>query len=200
VSKIAFSKLAYHTWRVIWSLLQNKYPAKANRTLQKEFFTRKGKRGWIFYGKDGEKKILLFDPAGVPIKRHLMIKTDKNPFDPADKAYFTIRIPLRASAGVWDKRKAQLLLNQKGICPVCVRAIRFDHEVEVHHKLAQKDQGSDRNKNLLVLHKECHKQVTHCKNKNLRASFLKEGIISEPQAKQIHNACAVCGESRSYGS
>ena len=50
-------------------------------------------------------------------------------------------------------------------------------DLEVHHILPRKDGGSDKPKNLLLLHKECHKQVTNSKNENTIAIWRQQGII-----------------------
>lgn len=44
------------------------------------------------------------------------------------------------------------------------------------NKLAKSLGGNNTNKNLVVLHRECHKQVTHSKGDKLRARFSEKGI------------------------
>ena len=50
-------------------------------------------------------------------------------------------------------------------------------DLEVHYIFPKKDGVSDKFKNLVLLHKDCHKQVTHSKNKKLKAVWLKQHII-----------------------
>lgn len=55
--------------------------------------------------------------------------------------------------------------------------ILFNQEVERHHKVAKKNNGSNLHKNLVILHRECHKQITYCKDEKLKAGFVLKGII-----------------------
>ena len=73
--------------------------------------------------------------------------------------------------------RSQLLKKQKGICPVCNGKLLGWEDMEVHHVTPRKRGGSDKLKNLRLLHKTCHKQVTVSKNEYLRAIWRKNGII-----------------------
>jgi len=50
--------------------------------------------------------------------------------------------------------------------------------LHTHHVLRKSRKGSDDLTNLLVLHEECHMQVTYTKNETLIAKFKKQGIIA----------------------
>lgn len=50
--------------------------------------------------------------------------------------------------------------------------------LHTHHVLRKSRKGSDALTNLLVLHEECHMQVTHTQNETLIAKFKKQGIIA----------------------
>ena len=54
--------------------------------------------------------------------------------------------------------------------------------------------GSDKPKNLLLLHKECHKQVTNSKNENTIAIWRQQGIMQQYCFCCIgRRVVAVCG-------
>jgi hypothetical protein len=55
---------------------------------------------------------------------------------------------------------------------------------ELQYTLVKKFGGSDPPSNLVVLHRECHRQVTFTKNSDLKARFVQQGVISkEPEEK-----------------
>lgn len=131
----------------------------------------------MFTGSLGESRLTLYDIANVPIGRHTLCQ-DLNPYLPENAHYFQRRRQRgTVSDGLWDKRSKQLLQREGFLCPVCEMPIVFGEDVETHHRLAKKVGGSDTNKNLLVLHRECHKQVTYTSSDTLRARFLERGII-----------------------
>ena len=53
--------------------------------------------------------------------------------------------------------------KQKGICPICGKPIDLGDDFELHHIIPIKDGGTNADKNLVFLHKHCHK----AKHKNL---------------------------------
>lgn len=90
----------------------------------------------------------------------------------------------RAAKGIktsvaFNKNLVKLLATQKGMCPVCSSPLLADDSLEVHHIMSRKQGGDDKLKNLLLLHKTCHVQITHSKSKSLRASWIKRGLLSK---------------------
>ena len=115
----------------------------------------------------------------MPIGRHVLCR-DLNPYLLDNTPYFHKRQQIGTiSDGLWDKRSLQLLKREGYKCPVCELPIVFGQEVDVHHKLAKKLGGNDKNNNLLVLHRECHKQVTYCRSEKQKARFVERGIVKE---------------------
>jgi hypothetical protein len=51
------------------------------------YFKTVNSRNWVFYGKYGDKELLLYDIRNTPIHRHVMVK-DANPYLPQDAEYF----------------------------------------------------------------------------------------------------------------
>jgi len=49
---------------------------------------------------------------------------------------------------------------------------------EIHHIQRVSDGGNNKLNNLLALHYNCHKQVTHSKSPTLKAEFKTKGIIA----------------------
>lgn len=179
VSKRIFSKVRHHTWRVIWGWLIKKYPNESKPTLAHRHYKRIQGQSWVFVGERDSKTIQLFDIQSIAIKRKILI-LDKNPYDAMEAEYF-VKVGRRNSyLSGWNKTKLQLVRNQKGVCPACEETLDAHQESEVHHRLSKALGGSNKTKNLVVLHTECHKQVTHCrKGSELRKRLILKGVILE---------------------
>jgi len=178
-SKKVFSKVGNHIFWLVWHMLRWKHPTWGQKALKAKYYKPvKGNR-WTLWCEDSNKQpMTLFAIASVKIKRHNLIKTGVNPFDPADEEYFQKRLGREAALSVLlNKRKTVLLKRQSGICPVCEQSLINKVEVEVHHILPKKLGGSDAPTNLLLLHQSCHGQVTRSKSASLRAVWLNKGIL-----------------------
>lgn len=180
VSKKVFNRIGFYLWTKIWKWVRSKHTQRNGTDLVKMYFEKIGGRNWVFFGTKGKAKLTLFDIPNVSIGRHILCQ-DLNPYLPENEWYFHNRRKTgTVSDGVWDKRTLQLLKREKYQCPMCETPIVYGQEVDVRHKLAKKFGGSDTNKNLVVLHRECHKQVTYCRSEKLKARFLELGIIKQP--------------------
>ena len=57
-----------------------------------KYFRTGGARGWVFFGKDKEGRAVdLYHMAGTPIRRHVKIREDANPYDPTWDEYLAWR-------------------------------------------------------------------------------------------------------------
>lgn len=124
------------------------------------------------------KKKYLFQVTDVAIKRHVLVK-DKNPFLPEDQEYFLKKGSRAARQQLWGTTKQTVAKKTGFKCKVCGELLQPDQQIDLHHILPKKLGGSDAYKNLIRLHKECHKQVTHTKNANLIAQLKERGILKE---------------------
>jgi len=57
-----------------------------------------------------------------------------------------------------------------------------EQPVEIHHKFAKHKGGSNSMKNLVALHKECHKVVTYTTNPLLKARFIVDKLVKEQES------------------
>jgi RNA-directed DNA polymerase len=72
--------------------------------------------------------------AEVPIRRHIKIKAEANPFDPAWEGYFEDRQGFKMFNSLKGRKKLiRLWLAQQGICCVCEQRITKDTGWHVHH-------------------------------------------------------------------
>jgi RNA-directed DNA polymerase len=175
VRKQIFTAIDWYVWHKCLKWAKRKHPTKAVRQLVYTYFRAHKERKWVFYGKIKDVKIQLFSLSRIPIKRHSLLK-NLNPFDIGNAAYFMKRKQNRGLSQ-WDKRRYELLRREKNICKVCNQLLEPEQVVEMHHILPKKLGGSDQASNLVILHRECHRQVTYTKNPILKARFEQLGII-----------------------
>ena len=58
--------------------------------------------------------------AGIPITRHIKVKGEANPFDPAWEAYFEDRLSVKMTTNLKGRRQfLSLWKAQNGRCPIC---------------------------------------------------------------------------------
>lgn len=180
-SQKAFSSISYHLWQILWKAIRKKHRRQPARYLVKKYFTTREGNKWIFRSKDSNNKeeVTLFQIAYVPLKRHRLC-LNLNPFDPENYQYYIKRRALGARKSLLLGRVRSLLLKkQKGVCPVCETSLLNDEDVEVHHIRSRKTGGSNETRNLLLIHLDCHKQVTNSKDRHLRAIWHAKKIIKD---------------------
>lgn len=177
-AKKIFSSLGAYIWKIAWKMLKRKNRKLGLRKLKKKYFTSVEGNSWVLKSNDPKgKPILLFQMGWVKIKRHWLIK-NLNPYLAENLPYYVKRVESNARSNIsLPKRKSKLLIKQRGICPVCKEMLWNGEDLEVHHRNAKKKGGLDIQKNLLLLHKTCHKQVTNSKNENLKAVWVKQKIV-----------------------
>lgn len=177
VSKEIFTTLDWYVWNKCLKWAKRKHPTRGVRELLSTYFRSHKLRKWAFFGQMKKVEVQLILLSQFPIERHTLIQ-DLNPFDILNTAYFVKR-KQKGTLSQWDKRRAELLLRSKSTCKVCDQLLEPDQMVEIHHILPKKFGGSDLPSNLILLHRECHRQVTMTKDLALKARFVKLGIISE---------------------
>jgi RNA-directed DNA polymerase len=96
VSKKTFSYVDKCIFQALQQWIKRRHPNKNATWLKKKYFRSQGLRNWIFFARSHDRKgnvilLDLFKAAAVPIKRHVKIKGEANPYDPAFKDYFERR-------------------------------------------------------------------------------------------------------------
>jgi RNA-directed DNA polymerase len=87
VSKRIFTKLDHKIWQMLWKWAKKRHPKKKVDWIKRKYFKAIGKRNWIFKTDKTE----LVEMAKIPIKRHIKIKKDANPYDEDYRDYFRKR-------------------------------------------------------------------------------------------------------------
>jgi len=155
VSKRVFSYLDHVIWQRTWRWAKRRHPRKPGKWIKPKYFQKIGNRNWVFKEKDGKAELAQL--SGIPIRRHVKIKAEANPYDPIWNDYFEKR-----SKREWltkpQSRRSRLWTRQKGVCPLCQIALEGDEQWNIHHIIPEKDGGKDVLNNLLLLHATCHRQ------------------------------------------
>jgi RNA-directed DNA polymerase len=163
-SKGTFKLIDNRINRMLWRWARRRHRQKSRRWIKEKYFKRIGSRDWVFTGslRDRQGKaypICLLEAAGVGIVRHVKIKGDANPYDPAWEDYFEERLyrrmqsTLRGQMRIW-----YLWKEQQGRCGVCGQALKEEEEWHMHHRVRRIDGGDDDLDNLELLHANCHRQ------------------------------------------
>lgn len=174
VSSHVFSSISNYIWYLLWNWIRRKHGYKSNKWRYDKYFMRRGGVKWIFKGKNEKGNLItLFQINQTKITRHILRK-DINIF--LDEKEIILS-SLNHNLGL-NEFKSKLWKRQKGICPICEMSLMDEHEtLEIHHIIPKRIKLDNRLKNLVLLHKECHKQVTNSKDNKLRAVWKSKGLI-----------------------
>lgn len=103
--------------------------------------------------------------ANLSIKRHKKIKGGFNPDDPAWEPYLEERREQRLPDYLQSHKRAKLYLKQEGRCPYCGGKLDGEWDdcgwdaLNVHHRIPLSKGGKDTQKNKVLLHDVCHRQL-----------------------------------------
>jgi len=150
-----FAKLDSFVWRRFYRWAKHRHPEKTGRWITQRYFPHQRGESWRFTDPTSGKQLIRVQEAVKP-QRHIKIKGDANPFDPQWEAYFQHRdrqLALRTTSVF----RAQVLKQQKGLCPNCRQVIQSEENLELHHRDGHHQ--NNRRANLVLLHPNCHRQV-----------------------------------------
>lgn len=163
-SKQIFQKMDHVIFWTIWRWCRRRHPRKPRQWIKKKYFHAVGNRQWVFSGetesREKRRSIRLYNLAGTPIRRHIKIKGEANPYDPNWEPYFERRLDAQTVASLKGLKMLLLLWKkQEGRCPVCHQKITKMTGWQTHHVIFRSHGGSDSANNLILLHPECHQEV-----------------------------------------
>ena len=149
------------TWQ--WAKRRHKgRRTKNTRWLKKRYFTRIKDKDWVFFETDEKtkEKVTLFKAASIPIKRHIKIRSQANPYALADEPCFEKRIQQKL-ADKWEGRHVldRIYKRQNGRCAYCGELIELKTGWNIHHIMQRIFGGKDTEGNLILLHPNCHVSV-----------------------------------------
>jgi RNA-directed DNA polymerase len=89
VSQEIYDKIDSAIWKMTWQWAVRRHPNKPLKWIKSKYLQRNGFKNWVFCEKGG--KLQLLRMSDTPIRRHIKIKSEANPYDPLWKKYFEKR-------------------------------------------------------------------------------------------------------------
>jgi len=165
VAKETFLKVDDVIWKQLWQWACRRHPNKPLKWIKNRYFVQQGRCNWVFGTTVTEKNgkemfVRLVRASDTPIRRHIKIKGEANPYDPKWEVYFEERLRLTLKDDLKGRRRLlHLWLTQGGKCPNCGEHITKETGWHLHHILPKAHGGTDAMSNLIILHPNCHRQV-----------------------------------------
>ena len=161
VAKDTYAKVDHHIWLALWRWARRRHPRKSARWVRRKYFRTQDHRHWVFAtqtrGYAGQPMVLaLISASDTRIVRHVRIKSDANPFDPAWDSYFAQRQATRMLERLHGRAFPKRLWQQQhGQCPGCGQPIDEDDRWVIQPLVPFKSGGARTLTNLKMLHPTC---------------------------------------------
>ncbi|MBA3789609.1 group II intron reverse transcriptase/maturase [Patescibacteria group bacterium] len=166
VSSKTFSKVHSEIWKALWKWCKRRHSKKSSRWIRNKYFRTIGGNNWVFAcnktkeGKKISQLAILENPTRTPIKRHIKVRAELNPFDRQWDAYIEKRIKQKMYTSLSGYKKwRSLWIEQDGKCLVCKESITLARGWDIHHIQERSKGGDNQNSNLILLHPNCHRQA-----------------------------------------
>jgi RNA-directed DNA polymerase len=165
VSKHTFGHVDRNIFSSLWQWARRRHPNKSPRWFKPKYFDRRGNRDWSFFGEtcDDEgrpNKVWLYYAKSTPIKRHVKVKGEANPYDPTYETYFEEREGAHMLETFRGTRTLRYLwYEQRGLCTQCNTKITRITGWRLHYCVPRVMGGSTGATNCVLLHPECHDWV-----------------------------------------
>jgi RNA-directed DNA polymerase len=165
VSSETFHTVDHAIFQALWQWAKRRQPHKPHTWIRKKYFKSYGGQNWAFSGemrgREGTvQSIRLLKASSVPIKRHIKIRSEANPYDPEWEVYFEKRLDVKMVHNLKGKRALLYLWKQQGgLCPLCTRKITKLTGWHSHHIEWRSHGGRDQADNRVLLHPECHERL-----------------------------------------
>ena len=165
VAKEIFGWVDHQIWRKLWQWCIRRHPNKGRRWVKNRYFRRIGTKDWVFATKvdkaNGKTVLMkLYSATSTPIRRHVKIKSEANPYDMDWEPYFEKRKILKAKDDLaLFGRVKRLWQAQKGKCPICQGDLTLDTGWQMHRVIPKLHGGKEILSNLQLLHPNCHRQL-----------------------------------------
>ena len=136
-----------------------KYRCKKLKDAENKYYTKIGKRNWIFAANKDSKnplRLALHSDFSSSSTEYVKVKGERSPYD-GNLVYWSTRMGKNSDL---PYRKATLLKQQKGKCKWCGYYFREEDILEEDHITPTALGGKDEYNNLQLLHGHCHDQKT----------------------------------------
>jgi RNA-directed DNA polymerase len=139
VSSRTFSSVDRSIFYSLWQWARGRHQKKNSHWLREKYFEKRGTRDWCFVGETCDdqgqlNKVWLYHAKSTPIKRHVKVKAEANPYDPAFETYFENREGDHMRESFRGTRTLRYIWNeQRGLCTVCQLLITRTTGWRLHH-------------------------------------------------------------------
>ena len=167
VSKRTFGRVDHAIFSSLWKWARRRHPNKSPRWFKPKYFAQRGNRDWSFFGEtcddEGQtNKVWLYYAKSTPLKRHVKVKGEANPYDPTYETYFEEREGAHLLETFRGTRTLRYLwYEQRGLCTLCTTTITRITGWRLHSCVSRVMGGSAGATYRVLLHPECHDRV-HC--------------------------------------
>jgi RNA-directed DNA polymerase len=165
-SKRTFNLVDHNIFCGLLRWARRRHKNKSMGWIKERYFEQHKGQRWsfvsdVYYDAKGEPhKERLFKASSIPIRRHLKVKSDANPYDPAYEPYFEKREADLMQATLRGSSVLRFLwYEQHGLCPVCKSRITRTTGWRLHHCVPLVLGGSRSATNRVLLHPECDDKV-----------------------------------------
>jgi RNA-directed DNA polymerase len=161
VSSKTFANIRHELWKILWLWAKRRHPNKGAQWVKDKYFVHDGRNDWCFGykvkgSKAGKKRLnTLYNPAKVPIIRHVKIKSTCNPYDPRWKAYLDGRSKRVTLRELKRKDRNHVWIAQKGKCPVCSQPIDLERDWVTYRMKPLSENKDEGATNMMLLHMNC---------------------------------------------
>jgi RNA-directed DNA polymerase len=165
VSKRTFGRVDLIIFSSLWRWARRRHPNKTPRWIKPKYFDRRGNRDWSFFGETCDdvgrpNKIWLYHAKSTPIRRHVKVKGEANPYDPTFETYFEEREGAHMLETFRGARTLRYLwYEQRGLCTQCNTKITRITGWRLHYCVPRVKGGTTGATNCVLLHPECHDRV-----------------------------------------
>src|SRR5499425_944315 len=165
VSSRIFSSVDRSIFYNLWQWARGRHQKKTSHWLKKKYFEKRGTRDWCFFGETCDDqgqlhKAWLYHARSTPIRRHVKVKGEANPYDPAFETYFEEREGSHMRETFRGTRTLRYIWHeQRGLCTQCNTKITRITGWRLHYCVPRVKGGSTGATNCVLLHPECHDRV-----------------------------------------
>lgn len=166
VARRTYTCVDNRIWNVLWKWALKRHRNKSKGWVKQRYFQVYKGRDWVFTAsnKDGDVA-RIFHATNIPIKRHIKIRSQANPFDATQEMYFEKRLQRQLLNKFSGKQLHRFIYKrQNGKCNWCQQPITLQTGWHLHHLIPKHMGGKGNAKNLVMLHPVCHVQVHHQKD------------------------------------
>lgn len=160
-SKRMFSYVDDQLYRRLWLWIRRKHK-KHHKRMAKQYF-QPSRYGWKFQARHTNRRghdqtITISRLMEIPITRHVKVQGTASPDDPSLAQYWEKRGE-KIGKDLYPKgtRKHNVANQQNWKCPVCQESLFNGESIEMHHIKPVAEGGYEREDNLELLHKNCHR-------------------------------------------